>query len=92
MPSKWRSRGAGETQTLTFRTNVDDVVAVDKDHPLRFKRAEPDGGLKPYVLVRGRLEALATRAVYAELVALAEARDGGDTVGVWSGGVWWEMR
>ena len=40
----------------------------------------------------GRLEALATRAVYAELVALAEARDGSDAVGVWSGGVWWEMR
>jgi uncharacterized protein len=84
--------GSGATQTLTFRTNVDDVVAVDKDHPLRFERAEPDGGLKPYVLVRGRLEALATRAVYAELVALAEACDGGDAVGVWSGGVWWEMR
>lgn len=84
--------GSAEKQVLTFRTNVDDVVTVDKDHPLRFERAEPDGGLKPYVLVRGRLEALCTRAVYAELVALAEARDGGgDAVGVWSGGVWWGM-
>ena len=83
--------GSAEKQVLTFRTNVDDVVAVDKDHPLRFEREEPDGGLKPYVLVRGRLEALATRAVYAELVSLATTRDGGDAVGVWSGGVWWEM-
>jgi len=84
--------GEGRNQTLTFRTNVDDVVAVDKDHPLRFEKSEPDGGLKPYVLVRGRLEALCTRAVYAELVALAEPKDGsGNEFGVWSGGVWWGM-
>jgi uncharacterized protein len=82
----------GRNQRLTFRTNVDDVVKVDVEHPLRFEKSGPDGGLKPYVLVRGRLEALATRAVYAELVELAEARDGGgDEVGVWSGGAWWGM-
>lgn len=84
--------GEGRDRTLTFRTNVDDVVTVDADHPLRFERCEPDGGLKPYILVRGRLEARCTRAVYAELVSLADAKDGeGDEVGVWSGGVWWEL-
>ena len=83
--------GSGREQLLTFRTNVDDVVAVDKDHPLRCERQEPGGGLKPYILVRGRLEALATRAVYAELVALAEPRDGGDKLGLWSGDLWWEL-
>ncbi len=85
-------QGEGRDQTLTFRTNVDDVVTVGPEQPLRFERSEPDGGLKPYVLVRGRLEALATRAVYAELVELAAQRDqGSDEVGVWSGGVWWGM-
>jgi hypothetical protein len=86
-------RGEGRDQQLTFRTNVDDVVTVDGDHPLRFEPEETDGGLKPYVLVRGRLEALCTRSVYAELVALAEPRagDASDAVGVWSGGEWWEM-
>ena len=84
--------GEGRDQTLTFRTNVDDIVAVNANHPLRFEPTEPDGGLKPYVLVRGRLEALATRAVYAELVSLSEPNEGeGDEVGVWSGGVWWGM-
>ncbi|AGK58763.1 hypothetical protein HYPDE_35458 [Hyphomicrobium denitrificans 1NES1] len=84
--------GDGRDQTLTFRTNVDDVVTLNADHPLRFEQTEPDGGLKPYVLVRGRLEALCTRAVYAELVALAEPKGrNGDKVGVWSGGVWWEL-
>ena len=85
-------QGNGQSQVLTFRTNVDDIVTVDAVHPIRFEAEEPDGGLKPYVLVRGRLEALVTRSVYADLAALAEPRDGRDeTVGVWSGGVWWEM-
>ena len=84
--------GEGREQVLTFRTNVDDVVTAGPEHPLRFERSGPDGGLKPYVLVRGRLEALCTRAVYAELVELAVAGDAaGEEVGVWSGGTWWGM-
>ncbi len=84
--------GEGRAQSLTFRTNVDDVVTIDAEYPLRFERSEPDGGLKPYVLVRGRLEALCTRAVYAELVEVAVVGGaGGDEVGVWSGGMWWGM-
>ena len=38
---------------------------------LRFVEEPPDGGLKPYLLVRGRLEALVTRALYYDLVELA---------------------
>jgi hypothetical protein len=84
--------GEGEASTLTMRTNVDDVVTVDAAHPLRFVRQEQSGGLKPYVRVRGRLEALVTRAVYADLVALAVPREAScATLGVWSGGIWWEM-
>ncbi len=83
--------GSGDTQVLTFRTNVDDVVTVDAAHPLRFVAQPPDGGLKPYVLVRGRLEALVTRAVYADLVALAEPRGGAGQVGVRSSGVWFAL-
>lgn len=82
--------GTGDRQALTFRTNVDDVVTVDAAHPLRFVSAPPDGGLKPYVRVRGRLDALVTRAVYADLVALAVENDAG-ALGLWSGGVWWPM-
>ena len=84
--------GSGANQSLTFRTNVDDVVTVDAAHPMRFVIQKPDGGLKPYILVRGRLEALVTRAVYADLVALSEMRTGETTPGIWSGGVRWEMR
>nr|WP_256385222.1 DUF1285 domain-containing protein [Cohaesibacter sp. ES.047] len=61
---------------LTFRTNVGDVVAVDADHPLRFAVEASSGGLKAYVLVRGRLEALLTRALMFDLVALADEGQG----------------
>lgn len=83
--------GEGEAQTLTFRTNVDDVVSVDATHPLRFAEQRSSGGLKPYVLVRGRLEALVTRALYADLVALAGEDKTGTGLGLWSGGVWWPL-
>lgn len=84
--------GSGERQVLTFRTNVDDVVTVGREHPLRFIRQDPTGGLKPYILVRGRLEALVTRVVYADLVALSVPRDGdAGPLGVWSDRTWWEM-
>jgi uncharacterized protein len=75
----------GEETRLTFRTNVGDIIAAGPKHPLRFAREQGTDGLKPYVDVRGGLEALATRAVAHELVAIAVERGG--QLGVWSGGV-----
>ena len=86
--------GSGETQQLTFRTNVDDIVRCGPEHPLRFAVEESSGGLKPYVLVRGRLEARLTRALYYDLVELAVEMPGGgeaERLGVWSGGRLWEV-
>ena len=78
--------------SLTFRTNVEDLVTVDHDHPLRFERG-PSAGLKPYVLVRGGLWALVKRALYYDLTALGctEERSGEDWFGVWSCGVFFPM-
>ncbi len=79
--------GEGRGQTLTFRTNVDDIVSVGPDHPLRFCEEADSGGLKPYVRVRGRLEALVTRALYYDLVELAVPLDDStDRLGLWSRG------
>ena len=64
--------GKGDSQTITFRTNVGDVVEAGPDHPLRFVDEDETGGLKPYVLVRGRLEALVARPVMYELVEHGE--------------------
>ncbi len=82
-PSRWRCRGDGRDQALVFRTNVDDIVAAGPDHPLRFVVEPGSLGLKPYLHVRGRLEALVTRALYYDLVELAV--DEGDGLGLWSG-------
>jgi hypothetical protein len=80
--------GNGAAQTLTFRTNVGDVVEAGLEHPLRFVIEGENSELKPYLLVRGRLEALVSRAVMYDLVALGEtiAIDGVDMFAVRSGG------
>jgi len=64
--------GKGDAQALTFRTNVGDVVEAGPEHPMRFAQEPGTGGTKPYVHVRGRLEALVARSVMYELVALGE--------------------
>ena len=69
--------GAGDGQIITFRTNVGDVVEAGPGNPLRFVDEDQTGGLKPYVLVRGRLEALVARPVMYELVAHGEEIDDG---------------
>jgi hypothetical protein len=60
---------------LTFRTNVDDEVVCDAQHPLRFDREEQSGGLKPYLHVRRNLWAKVTRALFYDLVARGEERE-----------------
>jgi hypothetical protein len=64
--------GIGEEQVLTFRTNVGDVVEAGPEHPLRFVDEVGTDGLKPYLHVRGRLEALVARPVMYELVNVGE--------------------
>ncbi|MBT9372463.1 DUF1285 domain-containing protein [Rhizobium sp. CSW-27] len=73
---------------LTFRTNVGDLVEAGPDHPLRFVTQGEEGRLKPYLLVRGRLEALVSRAVMYDLIAEGEivAVDGRAMFALRSGG------
>lgn len=85
--------GEGRDQRIGFRTHVDDFVEVDDTHPLRFETEAGSGGLKPYVLVRGRLEALVVRSVFYDLVALGTDCDidGESMFGVWSCGAFFAM-
>lgn len=71
--------GEGVDQALTFRTNVGDIVEAGPEHPLRFATEAETGGLKPYLHVRGGLEALVTRQLAQDLAELAEVQ-GGRTV------------
>ena len=85
--------GSAQSRVLRLRTNVDDWVACGPANPLRFGRDPRTGGPKPYLMVRGRLEALFTRALYYDLVALAgvETVDGVEQFGIWSGGAFFAM-
>lgn len=80
--------GEGTNRQLTLRTNLGDLVRVGPEHALRFEKEPDSGGLKPYVHVRGRLEALFTRALMYQLADLMEDRgkDGDVETGIWSGG------
>ena len=84
--------GQGASRTISFRTNVEDWVGAGKDHGLRFAPGA-SGGLKPYLHVRGKLEALVKRALFYDLVDLGETRDldGTAMFGVMSGGEFFPM-
>jgi hypothetical protein len=66
--------GDGADRQIAFRTNVDDLVNVGPDHPLRFDR-DATGAVKPYVRVRGALWARITRSLTYDLIAIGEERD-----------------
>jgi hypothetical protein len=80
--------GSGPDQAITLRTNLDEIVTVDADHPLRVEHDPVSGEPAPYVLVRDGLEARLSRPVYYELVELGLERRVGDDhlYGVWSRG------
>lgn len=79
----------GRGQVLSFRTNVDDWVTACAAHPLRVTLKPETQEPSPYVLVRGRLEALINRAVFYDLVELCvdEPVNGVNMFGVWSSNV-----
>jgi uncharacterized protein len=86
------SHGEGRHRHLTFRTNLDEIVAAGPEHRLRVDtgaNAEP----APYILVRPGLEARLNRPVFYELVDLADAErgDGGGPFGLWSDGVFFDL-
>ncbi len=91
--------GCGRDQRLTFRTNIDQLVTADAEHPIRVAHDLITCEPTPYLRVRpglGRLpiEARINRAVYYELVALAEpgkTAHGIPAFGVWSCGCFFRL-
>jgi hypothetical protein len=80
-------------QCLTFRTNLDEMVTADADHPIRVQVDPRSREPRPYILVRPGLEARINRAVFYEMVALAqpETVEGRAVLGVWSEGVFFPI-
>jgi uncharacterized protein len=85
--------GTGREQTVTLRTNLDEIVTVGRDHPLRVATDPSSGAPAPYVLVRDGLEARLARPVFYELVERGEEASGGETriLGIWSGGEFFSL-
>jgi hypothetical protein len=54
--------------TLIFRTLTDDIIPLDAEHPLRVQTDELTGEPRPYIQVRGGMEARIHRPVFYELV------------------------
>jgi hypothetical protein len=81
-------RGAGREQRIAFLTNVGDVVEASAARPISL-RGEGDL-LRPYVLVRDRLEALIARAAYYRLAELTCLGPTG-SLGVWSCGAFFAL-
>ena len=83
--------GVGPGQVLSFRTNVDQVVAAGPDHPITIRHPCLDCDPIPYIEIRRAaggppIEARISRAVYYELAALAVPGEicGRRVLGVWS--------
>ncbi len=89
--------GVGREQKLTFRTNVDELVTASPEHPIRIAHDILTCEPTPYLRVRGTqrapVEARISRAVYYELVALAEPAmiRGRHLLGVWSAGTFFSL-
>ncbi|SFP88933.1 DUF1285 domain-containing protein [Sphingomonas rubra] len=83
--------GKGRATRLAFQLNTGDLVTAGAEHPLRFEEGED--GPRPYLHVRGGLEALVARPVYYELaeLALAGEQSGSSGPGLWSDGAFFPL-
>jgi hypothetical protein len=77
------------SDVLRFVTNVGDMIEAGPDHPIRL--GSDGGGARPYLHVRGGLEARIARPVFYELAALASPPPGGGPLSVASNGAWFPL-
>ncbi|MBN8807782.1 MAG: DUF1285 domain-containing protein [Sphingomonas sp.] len=83
-----KAEGDGRDGRLAFRLNTGELVAAGPAHPLRFDQGED--GPRPYLHVRGGLEALVARSVYYEIAERALIGDD-EPPGVWSDGAFFAL-
>ncbi len=79
-------------EVVRFATNVGDLVEAGPEHPIRVEAGE-NGAPRPYVRVRGGLDALIVRPAFYDLVAMAEERPGpdGPRLAIGSNGCWFDL-
>jgi len=81
-------QGQGPEQEIRFRTNIDQIIELNNQHPLRVESDEETSEPRPYVGLGNGLEAKLDRSVFYELVDLGKSEDinGQEFYGVWSKG------
>lgn len=85
--------GEGDSQEITFTTNVGDEAVAGAEHPIRVTRDAESGEPSPYVMIRRGLEARIDRKSFYRLVDMGETapHEGADWFGVRSGGLFFPM-
>lgn len=85
--------GEGDSQEITFTTNVGDEAVAGAEHPIRVTRDAETGEPSPYVMIRRGLEARIDRKSFYRLVDMGETapHEGADWFGVRSGGLFFPM-
>ena len=58
----------GDKEVYLFQTNVDDIVTLSNENPLRVEINISTQEPSPYILVRKNLEALISRNVFYQLI------------------------
>jgi len=78
------SEGRGRERRLAFRLNTGDLVVADEEHRLEIRGTADEP--RPYLHVRGGMDALVSRPLFYELAHMAmheqEAAEG--VIGLWS--------
>lgn len=72
-------QGQGASQSLYFRTNMDEIVLAGRDHPIVVETDHKTGEPAPYIKVRDGLDAKMTRSVFYQMAELAAPTDHADT-------------
>jgi len=82
--------GTGEHQRVFFTTNLGEIIEAGPERPIRVETDSKTGEPRPFVSVRGRLEALMTRPVFYELVEHGVEKDGSE-LGVYAAGTYFRL-
>jgi len=85
--------GHGHEQTISFQTNVEEIVTVDAHHPVYIDTSPFSGTLAPYVQLPRGLRAKLSRSVYYQLMELCVQETGSEneSFGVWSAGEFFKL-
>ncbi len=91
--SNIETSGEGEDRQVAFVTKTGDYLTLDKNHNLSIE--DHGFGAKPYIIVRQKMQALLSRAVYYQMAEYCSMhtddnrRDPG--LGIWSSGTFFRL-